>query len=433
MGSSGIFIGGLLNSSGLRYDPHGNDGLPADDLGCESSFTITDSQSSIEDILSRRKALPSHRHEDVVRGLAYELAELVYGLGPVGPVQLLGKVTRPLVNKYYGSTSNPLLEFQGADERILLRPLPAATAGPEPTLRYLERLEAEMFDVSKYHMGSSAQTNYFTVLTWAAESNSGTITLFEVETSIGNDAASRPSSSPQRKRRASAPSPPWKTCPKQCWSRCASTATSAAATTTRSSSSTPRTDSGGVQRRPGSGCPLMRKRSSFSLRSSIDGSPLRRPPPPPTPLPTTEVGQIRHHRERAEEEADADGVLATIPQFLALLHANNRSILDCAPSNGVTHDDDDDDDDDNGRTRVRTAEGGGKLAAARTVTVLARPMGKSYPGRDVHVVVLLPPQQASRTAWADERIFWADDERRVLKDLKQRKFWDLIERGELRA
>lgn len=111
---------------------------------------------------------------------------------------------------------------------------------------------------------------------------------------------------------------------------------------------------------------------------------------------------------RNRGEADADGIVATIPQFLALLHAD-KSIVEIASSDPVSD-----------GPAVEMDDG----ARLRAVALREPPRGKRHPARDVHVVVLVP--DGSR--WADERVFWTD-EGDGLVELRQRKFWDVIERG----
>ncbi|KAK4677597.1 hypothetical protein QC764_0046490 [Podospora pseudoanserina] len=118
-------------------------------------------------ILTRRSSSLQSEREQVL--------DAVSSLGLKGPVKGLGKLSRPVLNKYY-RTEQALAEFLIKQDRVLLRPLPS----PETGQRELERLETELFDTSKY-MGS---TNYMTVLTWSDDNPWGTITLFQVETPL---------------------------------------------------------------------------------------------------------------------------------------------------------------------------------------------------------------------------------------------------------
>ncbi|GAB1318405.1 hypothetical protein MFIFM68171_08615 [Madurella fahalii] len=109
-------------------------------------------------------------------------------------------------------------------------------------------------------------------------------------------------------------------------------------------------------------------------------------------------------------EVDADGVVATIPQFLALLHAS-RSIVEVAASAPATD-----------RT-VKTED----WERVRAVVLKDWPEGKRHIGRDVHVAVLVPAQ----ADWADERIFWTDDTGGLL-ELRQKKYREVIDGGRIR-
>jgi hypothetical protein len=110
-------------------------------------------------------------------------------------------------------------------------------------------------------------------------------------------------------------------------------------------------------------------------------------------------------------ENDADGVVATIPQFLALLHAS-RSIVEAASAAAATM-----------RT-VETDDG----ESVRAVSLKEVPKGRRHTGRDVHVVVLVP----EGAIWAEERIFWTD-EADGLGELRQKKYRDVVDKGRMRA
>ncbi|KAK4156117.1 hypothetical protein C8A00DRAFT_31047 [Chaetomidium leptoderma] len=108
---------------------------------------------------------------------------------------------------------------------------------------------------------------------------------------------------------------------------------------------------------------------------------------------------------------DADGVVATIPQFLALLHAS-RSIIETASSAPAT-------------TQTLETEEGERV---RAVSLGGTPKGTRHRGRDVHVVVLAP----DGAKWADERIFWTD-EAGALTEMRQKRYRDVINRERART
>jgi hypothetical protein len=103
---------------------------------------------------------------------------------------------------------------------------------------------------------------------------------------------------------------------------------------------------------------------------------------------------------------DADGVVATIPQLLALLHAS-RSIVEKATSTPAA-------------SQTVETENGERL---RAVSLADVPKGTRHRGREVHVVVLVP----DGAKWAEERIFWTGDAG-ALSELRQKKYGDVINR-----
>ncbi|KAH6631215.1 hypothetical protein F5144DRAFT_570388 [Chaetomium tenue] len=117
----------------------------------------------------------------------------------------------------------------------------------------------------------------------------------------------------------------------------------------------------------------------------------------------------RRPRIRAELPVmqDADGVVATIPQILALFHAT-RSIIEKASSTPATS------------QLVETDDG----ERVRAVSLGGEPKGMRHRGRDVHVVVLVP----DGAKWATERIFWTDDNG-GLAELRKKKYRHAIDGG----
>jgi hypothetical protein len=108
---------------------------------------------------------------------------------------------------------------------------------------------------------------------------------------------------------------------------------------------------------------------------------------------------------------DVDSVVATIPQFLALLHAS-RSILEKASSAAAS------------TTRVETADG----ERLRAVSLSDAPKGTRHRGRDVHVVVLVP----DGAKWATERILWTGNNG-GLAVLRQKKYRNVIDSARTRT
>ena len=99
---------------------------------------------------------------------------------------------------------------------------------------------------------------------------------------------------------------------------------------------------------------------------------------------------------------DADGVAATIPQFVALLHAR-RSILEDAKSSPIA--------------LIQTEKGIHKPA----VPLLQPPLSNPHEGDGVHVAVLVP----NDALWAEEEIIWTGPT--ALAELRQRQYRRLIE------
>lgn len=109
---------------------------------------------------------------------------------------------------------------------------------------------------------------------------------------------------------------------------------------------------------------------------------------------------------RSWEGRRKEGVVATMPQFLALLHAS-RTIIEAASSASAA-------------CRVETDEG----ERVRAVSLHHAPRGKRHLGRDVHVVVLVP----DGASWANERMFWTDGVGGLV-ELRQKKYKNVVEGG----
>lgn len=116
------------------------------------------------------------------------------------------------------------------------------------------------------------------------------------------------------------------------------------------------------------------------------------------------------HRKTKEELPviqNTEGIVATIPQILALFHAN-RSIIEKASSKPATD------------QLVETEDG----ERVRVVSLGGEPKGMRHRGRDVHVAVLVP----DGAKWAGERIFWTDDNG-GLAELRNKRYRYVIESG----
>ncbi|KAK0736261.1 hypothetical protein B0T21DRAFT_366593 [Apiosordaria backusii] len=344
-----------------------------------------------------------------------QVLDAVSGLGFKGPVKGLGKLSRPVLNKYY-RTEQALAEFMTKADRVLLRPLSAPEAGQ----RELERLETELFDTSKY-MGN---TNYMTVLTWSDDSPWGTITLFQVNAT--SSSVNQEGGLQSRRRRP---------------------------TNLRLNSQPPFA----TKIRPVAAMEhiphqvLLNMRTDTAIRKLVlvhepdrqrfrwlakgeMGHPsyasLYRPGMP-LPLPVRkslnerleddEAAILGHRPYRRRSrlspsdacpnpgEITADGIVATIPQFVALLHST-QSIVEVISSSASTS-----------TEMVETASG----ELYRQCSLKQPPQGKRHTGRDVQVVVLLP---STHSAWVEEKLFWTDEQGQ-LAELRQARYKSVIDTG----
>ncbi|KAK4202380.1 hypothetical protein QBC40DRAFT_276654 [Triangularia verruculosa] len=344
-----------------------------------------------------------------------QVLDAVSGLGFKGPVKGLGKLSKPVLNKYY-RTKQALAEFMTKEDRVLLRPL----SSPEVGQRELERLESELFDTSKY-LGN---TNYMTVLTWSDDNPWGTATLFRVD--FPSTLVDQEGSLQSRRRRP--------------------TNLQLNSHTPLATKIRPVVAMEHVPRQV-----LVNMRMDTAIRKLVlvhepdrqrfrwlakgeMGHPsyasLYRPDMPPAPLPAPkslderleddEAAILGHrpYRRRSRlspndaypdrEEITADGIVATTPQFLALLHSTQSIVEVMSPSASS----------DAGRVETTSGE------TFRKCSLLQPPQGKRHTGRDVHVVVLLP---STRSAWAEERLFWTDEQGQ-LAELRQRRYRSVIDK-----
>ncbi|KAK1833942.1 hypothetical protein QBC39DRAFT_369571 [Podospora conica] len=267
--------------------------------------------------------------------------------------------------------SHDHLEFMESEREILL---PSVESTPEKlSQRELERLEVELFDLTKYN----GYCEFLTAVTWAEDGDSGSVTLYKVNVGPRDIAVGiRPVAAMQGvpksilvgmrthdkiKRKAvfvptdeDAQGFKWKANPS-------------------------------------------RGPSYVKLRDSVSSQP---------------VPRVRSHsRERSSSrdpygssQVDAHGIKATIPQFVALMHSN-RSILEQVQTTHITLLD----------------TGDGDVTPA--VTMVKAPRHNSHAGDGVHVAVLMP----NEAEWAEEHIYWIDEA--GLTEFRRRKYWDLIERG----
>jgi len=233
--------------------------------------------------------------------------------------------------------------------------------------RELERYENELFDLSKYDGAS----DFLTVLCWTEESLAGCITLFTVSFGEAGEAiAIRPVAAMR-----DVPSPVL---------------------------AKMRADE------------RIRRKAVLRPRDEDDRTLEWRANPSRGPRyvrvgnrqnkPQNHVRSPSRSRSRAPGGgvADADGVCATIPQFVALLHAR-RSILEDAKSSPIA--------------LIATENGVRKPA----VPLLQPPLSNPHEGDGVHVAVLVP----NDALWAEEEIIWTGPA--ALGELRQRQYRRLIE------
>lgn len=248
---------------------------------------------------------------------------------------------------------------------------PRAPPASDLPRRELERYENELFDISKYAAGGGG-CEYLTVLAWTEEGISGSITLYEVlfgeedgeVVGIRPVAAMRDVPTPvlvkmrtnERVKRKLVFAP---------------------------------VDEEGYFR------PRWRANPSSGPRyvrlGGIGGA--------KSPLRSASRSRSRHPTSRL---ADAEGVSATIPQFVALLHAR-RAIVEEVESSYVAP--------------LRTEDGEVKPAVA----LFDAPRSNPHDGDGVHVAVLIPEY----APWAEEEIIWTDSG--GLVEFRQARYWDLIE------
>lgn len=272
--------------------------------------------------------------------------------------------------------SSKYLDFLESKRDILLPEKPSSSSKSEaPSDRELQILETTLFDVTKFNDAS----NFLTAVTWSEEHDiSGSITLYEVlADSSGNSIGIRPVAAMQH-----VPNPILVKL---------------------------RTDEdvrklvfvpaeGGQGRLKWRSNP-QRGPTYVKLKNS------ERPAPSPSrSRDGRSPSRDSHgsHGSHSQKLADADAIQATIPQFVALLHAS-RSILEDVLS---TH-----------LELVKTKTG----AVVPKIELTGPPRRNPHKGDKVHVAVLMPTD----AEWADEHIYWTDSEDAA--EFRHRRYWDLIE------
>ncbi|KAK4166960.1 hypothetical protein QBC43DRAFT_312698 [Cladorrhinum sp. PSN259] len=276
-------------------------------------------------------------------------------------VEGLGGIVESAHNVFH---SVQRLDFMQSERTLHLHPPEGVSDTSKLSRRELERFENELFDLTKYNGFSE----YLTAVTWAEEGHSGSITLFKVLFDKQDDAIGiRPVAAMQN-----VPNP--------------------VLVKMRTHERI---------RRKVVFVPLDEEAEGFKWKANPSRGPtyvkLGNRDRPASPLRSSSRSHSRHGRLE-----DADGVRATIPQFVALMHGN-RAILEDVKSTGVS---------------FTTTASGERLPA---VTLVKPPRPSTHEGDSVHVAVLIPDE----ADWAEEEIIWTDAD--GLTEFRQRRYWDLIE------
>ncbi|KAK4221417.1 hypothetical protein QBC38DRAFT_377190 [Podospora fimiseda] len=276
-------------------------------------------------------------------------------------VEGLGGIVESAHNVFH---SVQRLDFMQAERTLHLHPPEGVSDISKLSRRELERFENELFDLTKYNGFSE----YLTAVTWTEEGHTGSITLFKVLFNKQDDTIGiKPVAAMQN-----VPNPvlvKMRTHEK-------------------------------IQRKLVF-VPRDEEAEAFKWKANPSRGPtyvkLGDQNRPLSPMRSSSRSHSRHGRLE-----DADGVRATIPQFVALMHGN-RALLEDTKSTSVSF--------------TRTANGE-KLP---TVKLVKPPRQSAHEGDSVHVAVLIPDE----ASWADEEIIWTDDD--GLVEFRQRRYWDLIE------
>ncbi|KAK4185418.1 hypothetical protein QBC35DRAFT_476362 [Podospora australis] len=305
--------------------------------------------------LPPRQTIRKSRLEKILSPLNSVKAELPGNVSVEG----LGGLVESAHNIFHSAKRDDFMQ----SERILH--LQKKARDDNLSRRELERFENELFDLTKYN----GSCDYLTAVTWTEEGTSGSITLFEVLFDDKGDADRiRPVAAMQN-----VPNP--------------------VLVKMRTHER--------IQRKVVF-VPIDEEAEGFKWKANPHKGPryVKLHARSASPLRSTSrtPAESRHGKL-----ADADGIRATIPQFVALMHGH-RALLEDIKSSSIGH--------------VKTADGD----VLPAVTIIKPPRRSTHEGDSVHVAVLIPDE----AAWADEEIIWTDPD--GLVEFRRRKYWDLIEK-----
>ncbi|KAK0648330.1 hypothetical protein B0T16DRAFT_408036 [Cercophora newfieldiana] len=283
--------------------------------------------------------------------------------------------------------SNIHLDFLESERDILL---PKQPEGAEPlSEKELERIEVELFNAARY----SGDSEYLTGVTWSEEGEAGSITLYKVEfDSRDNAVGVQPVAAMQdvpsqilvamrthekiKKKIVFVPTDDDDDIPGAFkWKANPSRGPTYMTVADSDREKLPHHDRSHSRDRDRS-----RRRSRSRDRDAHRGPKL----------------------------ASADGIHATIPQFVALLHAS-RAILEDIESSHIT--------------TLETASG----RVVPSVKMIKPPREYSHRGDNIHVAVFIPKE----AEWAEEHIFWTDED--GMTEFRRKRYWGLIEREKHRS
>ncbi len=263
------------------------------------------------------------------------------------------------------------LDFMESERIIYLMREDAAPSSSSLPRRELERYENELFDLSKY----DGACHYLTAMTWTEETLAGSITLFEIlfgdegETvGIRPVAAMRDVPSPVlAKMRAD----------ERIKRKAVLTSMDEDDRTLK------------WRANPGQGPRYVRISQGKG------------------PIPHLGSPNRSRRKQPGQGLAEGDGVCATIPQFVALLHAR-RTLVEGVKSTRITP------------ATVEDSE------IQPKVSLFQSPVSNPHEGGGVHVAILVP----NDALWAKEEIIWTDEA--GLPEFRQRQYWQLVERAQSR-
>ncbi|KAK4447408.1 hypothetical protein QBC34DRAFT_259837, partial [Podospora aff. communis PSN243] len=277
------------------------------------------------------------------------------------------------------------LDFLESERDILL---PKQPDGEELSERELERIEVELFNVGRY----SGESEFLTVVTWTEEDEEGSITLYKVE--FDEDRKQNVVGVVPVAAMQGVPSPilvSMRTHEK----------------VKRKVVFVPKEDDDDDD-----GPGLFKWKANHSRGPSYmtvgDSDREKLPSSRAHSRDRSHSRRRSRSHERGPKLAQADGIEATIPQFVALLHAS-RSILEDVETSHIT--------------TLETASG----RVVPSVKVIKPPRANSHRGDNIHVAVLIPKD----SEWAEEHIFWTDEDGMV--EFRRRRYWSLIERERIKG